>query len=592
MEFLGKELLRIVGSYAEEDIMYKIGTVEDLQLFKKFSLNPRWGSSFALQYASLKGDVEVVRQMIDMNADVGAQDNRALRSASAHGHTEVVKLLFLKGADLQAVQNDAIKEASTSGKIDTVQFLIGVGSSCDGALERASEYGHIDIVKLLLQISWMRHDLDRSMVVAASKGHLDIVEYLVVRGAYIRAFNNSAVKKAANGDHVEVLKYLADRGARIIDTDIFLGAVNYGSVKVVRFLIEKGVDVKADNNRALKEASFCGRLDIVKMLVAAGCPAQAAMETACSNSHLDVIKWLVDENGCNFKVQDEGRSFLRATLNTAIRIDFLELVMYLGSKIRYVFKLVSDDALFAVCQVGNLNMIEYLISHDVDFRVTINNETLYRALRFGRMDVVRQLESRGAVLQPSNDRYEDVIIDLSGNGQLECLKYMVEKHHFGIPDKALVAAAQGKHLEVIQYLVQRGANPRVFKDRALRHACEFGSYDVVFYLLSLGCDVQSVDNYSLRWAVRKGCLKTVQLLISRGANVHARREQALRRAIVADDLEIVKCLVEAGADIHSNQDVAVYLAMRHQCKGIVLYLLEKGADVTHWSYHDAIKTNH
>ena len=48
---------------------------------------------------------------------------------------------------------------------------------------------------------------------ASRKGHLDIVRYLVEQGADVTAENNEAVHWASLNGHTEVVQYLVEKGA-------------------------------------------------------------------------------------------------------------------------------------------------------------------------------------------------------------------------------------------------------------------------------------------------------------------------------------------------------------------------------------------
>jgi len=58
-------------------------------------------------------------------------------------------------------------------------------------------------------------------------------------------------------------------------------------------------------------------------------------------------------------------------------------------------------------------------------------------------------------------------------------------------------------------------------DYALRYASEIGIKNVVQYLVEKGADIHTHDDYSLRWASKGGHLPVVQYLLEKGANVGA-----------------------------------------------------------------------
>jgi ankyrin repeat protein len=50
---------------------------------------------------------------------------------------------------------------------------------------------------------------------ASENGHLDVVKYLVSQGADITADDNYAVRWASFYGHLEVVKYLVSQGAKL-----------------------------------------------------------------------------------------------------------------------------------------------------------------------------------------------------------------------------------------------------------------------------------------------------------------------------------------------------------------------------------------
>ncbi|MFS0881818.1 ankyrin repeat domain-containing protein [Metabacillus niabensis] len=86
---------------------------------------------------------------------------------------------------------------------------------------------------------------------AAKKGHLEIVKFLIEKGIDIDArggtFDASALNQAAGAGHLEIVEYLINAGAEL---DVSLAkrnplfrAIYGGHLEVVKCLIEKGIDV-------------------------------------------------------------------------------------------------------------------------------------------------------------------------------------------------------------------------------------------------------------------------------------------------------------------------------------------------------------
>jgi len=180
--------------------------------------------------------------------------NLELFNAAESGDLAKVKLLTEKGANVNAVD----LEGSTALDIE--------GGT---ALMTASGMGHLDIVKFLVEKGAAVNarttgDVDggAALMMASGMGHLDIVRFLVEKGADINARTTGDVEG---------------------DTALMM-ASGTGHLDIVQFLVEKGADVNAvatgdvegGSATALMMAAQGGHLDIVKFLIEIGADVNAA----------------------------------------------------------------------------------------------------------------------------------------------------------------------------------------------------------------------------------------------------------------------------------------------------------------------------
>jgi len=76
----------------------------------------------------------------------------------------------------------------------------------------------------------------------------------------------------------------------------------------------------------------------------------------------------------------------------------------------------------------------------------------------------------------------------------------------------------------------------------LKQASYEGHLNVVKYLVSKGADIHAGDDESLRWASYEGHLNVVKYLVSKGANVEAWDDWALQWAKVNNHTYVVNYL--------------------------------------------------
>jgi len=120
---------------------------------------------------------------------------------------------------------------------------------------------------------WMKEkgeeDTDNNALAeCANHGKTEWVEYLLNRGADVHAENDWALRSASYNGHVEVVKLLLNAGADVhARADYALRwASGNGHVEVVKLLLNAGADVHASDDLALRWASGNGRTEIVKLL--------------------------------------------------------------------------------------------------------------------------------------------------------------------------------------------------------------------------------------------------------------------------------------------------------------------------------------
>jgi ankyrin repeat protein len=252
-----------------------------------------------------------------------------------------------------------------------------------------------------------------------------------------------AFEELSKGGHLEVIRFLVEHGAdvRANNSDATINAAKNGNLELVKFLVESGADVTAKDNRALYEASRNGYLEIVKFLV---------------------------ENGADVTANDN------LTIIAALRDNHFEIVKFLvehGAKSSYAIRRAAE--------LGLIELVKFLVEHG--YHVTNGDGALTSASKNGHLEVVKFLVEHGAdVTNPETF--------------------------------ALVDASNNSHLEVVKFLVEHGADVTVFDNLALKSAVEGGHLEVVKFLVEHGADINAVRNYALRKAAKDGHLEMVEYL--------------------------------------------------------------------------------
>jgi putative sugar O-methyltransferase len=138
--------------------------------------------------AASRGELNSVRRLHQIGANLRAQDDEPLCRACESGHLEVVRYLHQNGVPLSARNNEPLCRACDRGQLDVLRYL------------------HENGVALNVRDN-------EPLCRAAAAGHLELVRYLHELGGDISARNHEPLRRAAAGRHAAVVKYLHDAGA-------------------------------------------------------------------------------------------------------------------------------------------------------------------------------------------------------------------------------------------------------------------------------------------------------------------------------------------------------------------------------------------
>jgi len=126
---------------------------DDVKIYRNPGDPIKWKAHQVILKKRYKITAKKIEQLILEGADVHADNDCALRWASENGHLNLVKVLLENGADVHAKDDCALMRASNNGHLDVVKVLLKNGADVhadnDCALRWASENGHLNLVDLL-----------------------------------------------------------------------------------------------------------------------------------------------------------------------------------------------------------------------------------------------------------------------------------------------------------------------------------------------------------------------------------------------------------------------------------------------------------
>ncbi|MCU0917678.1 MAG: ankyrin repeat domain-containing protein, partial [Planctomycetes bacterium] len=166
-----------------------------------------------------------------------------------------------------------LREAAATGNLDLLRRILARGAS-PGAINRTDPYGY------------------GPLQLAAQHGHCEALALLLDHGGDVNLRRGSSCNTplimAASYGRADCCRLLLDRGARASDTGYFGGtqhtalqcAAQSGHGEIVRLFLARGIgpNEKEGSESALHRACREDRLDVVKLLLAAGADPLSTQE--------------------------------------------------------------------------------------------------------------------------------------------------------------------------------------------------------------------------------------------------------------------------------------------------------------------------
>jgi ankyrin repeat protein len=290
--------------------------------------------------------------------------------------------------------SDDIHEFARNGNLESVKALIEQDSEMIDAKDQdgrtplhwACRGVHLDLVKFLVEKGANVNAEDNNKIVPlhslASRNNAAAIELLVTKGALVDSEDyggNTALHHAAMNNAAAAVALLIKKGAELENTEdygrtpLILCARERGGPKTIEVLLDAGADVKAKDKfgaTALHLASWRGKKEVVDMLLDAGAPISA-------------------------KGRDPRYFFSQAASHGLSRL-FDEVIKAGGDP---TFKMSDGGTLLhAAAAGGSAEIIDILIDKGLDINLKDNYgwTPLHYAARDSRVEAAQGLIEKGA----------------------------------------------------------------------------------------------------------------------------------------------------------------------------------------------------
>jgi len=189
-----------------------------------------------------------------------------------------------------------------------------------------------------------------------------------------------------------------------------------------------------------------------------------------------------------------------------------------------------------------------------------------------------------ACLEGEVDFVKYMVEECSGNIEQRC-RYILEAEKFNDLVTPLWVSVSEKHLNIVRFLVQYGANinqTSSTNSTPVRCACYNGDFEMVKYLVENGADIHLPNVWGGTCLINsnRGTAPLVEYLIDKGAHVNktdTSGSNALHFAIREGRLDLVKVFLRHAADYNKKNDRgdnAALTAALYGQKVILDYLID------------------
>lgn len=273
---------------------------------------------------------------------------------------------------------------------------------------------------------------------------------------------------------------------------------------------------------------------------------------------------------------------------------------------------MQETALHLAAKLGNADMVNTLVvnaSRGERFQIEAVAEDGRTALQYaeqhGFQDVVQVLRDVGADMVGNDQLAGAVESHTADQENHEPKTNSTEDRQFETNstentqfDEALHRAAENGHSELVQKLLDHGANIEArgkYWRTVLVSAANEGRLETVKILLDRGAaiDAKNIDGRTaLHHAAMRGHINIVHLLLDQGANIEASDKNgvpALHEAGIHGLPDIVETLLDRGARIDAKDidgDMALHMAAVWNQPQILEILLKRGADIEAGGFQD------
>jgi ankyrin repeat protein len=378
----------------------------------------------------------------------------------------------------------------------------------------------------------------------------------------------------------------------------------------LRLLIDCGIDRSTlsgtQGGKYLQRALIYSKWDIAEYLLGNGvdvdpplgefphheAPLYTTVETGCSK----MVKHLIDA-GAN--VHRKGTLGMTALANGircgSASTDCILLLLEAGANVDDNDE-TDDLSLLDWVYLNNRELYSILLPRSQHAKTSLTINGILYAANASSQALSQYLNSMPSIEDwQRRNKLESALCHAASSSEqpIEVIRILLE---FGVDpnvdticgESPLALAVRKNDIDLAELLLDAGANinaPYVLK----MAADDDDNYDILNFLIEEGADIGTFGTGALRCAGFGNNLAIIKLLLSSGADINDPAapkggRTLLQRAVLHSNFQAIRYLIGQGADInapasHSNGGTALQMAARFGYAAIAKLLLTLGADV-------------
>lgn len=268
-----------------------------------------------------------------------------------------------------------------------------------------------------------------------------------------------------NGD-LEEIRQLIDNGSDI--NEALITCINYRHVDVVKYLMQKGADRKANNYGALKLSIKLNYPEIINLLIITKSDFKFALNY-CANDYLETTKILI-KNDHDLK-----------------------------------------NAIYFYVDKGNVEALSYLVKNN-DICDKYINGILSHASLISNLEIVKFAIENGASI---HHNFDSALIASASNNNLEIVKYLIENGAsiHAENDYALRISVENSNVEMVSFLIDNGAFVDTYFNKAIRSSLIKGNVEIIKLLIKNSDNEEIAYNSSLQYCIYSRNKKILDFLL-------------------------------------------------------------------------------